>query len=201
MVNTDILTSYYGGVIGFTKDTRVAVADGGASKLYCKGDEAHITPAVLYMVASGKLPLDSFKLVLRKLEQLEDEEVVELSRLVLPAHNKQILGQRRTVSRQGERRAFTLEVSITANEALGRETSLVINTACDVAISDIVYPPFGGKPIVTQLAAPNQVKAVRWLLSKHIDVFGLLPKGLASGRKRWTKHGYETPGSPRFNQN
>lgn len=195
MINTDILSIYYGGVIVFTK--QVFTQSGGVEKIYKVGEEVHITPAILYMVGAGIIPQNSIKPILRQLHQLEDSEVIELSRLIVPSLNKKgLLSIQREVHRQGERKGYTVEVILEKKGVA--ERSMVINSAYDIAISEIIYPPYDGKPIVTQIAAPNQIKANRWLIKKHLDVFGLIPQRLATGRKHWGKDGYETPNSPRF---
>lgn len=196
MVNTDILSIYYGGVIVFIKDVTVMTSDKQV-KNYQKGQELHITPAVLHMVGAGIIPTDSIKPILRKLEQLEDSEVIELSRIVAPTlQTNGLLGLNRKVFRQGERKGYTVEVVLEKKGVA--ERTMVINSGYDIAISEIIYPPYGGKPIVTQMAAPHQIKANRWLLKKHLDVFGLIAKRHAVGRKDWGLNGYETPNSPRF---
>ena len=195
MINTDILSIYYGGVIVFTKE--VVTQSGTTQKTYKKGEEVHITPAILYMVGAGIIPQNSIKPILRTLDQLEDSEVIELSRIVAPTLSKKgLLSIQREVHRQGERKGYTVEVILEKKGVA--ERSMVINSAYDIAISEIIYPPFDGKPIVTQIAAPNQIKANRWLVKKHLDVFGLIPQRLAVGRKHWGRGGYETPAHPRF---
>lgn len=196
MVNTDILSIYYGGVIVFVKDVAVMTSDKQVQN-YRKGQELHITPAILHMVGAGHIPTDSIKPVLRTLEQLEDSELIELSNIVRPPLRENgLLSLNRKVYRQGERKGYTAEVILESSGVV--ERSMVINSAYDIAISDIVKPPFDGKPIITQLAAVNQIKVHRWLLQKHLDVFGLIPKRHAVGRKNWGKEGYENPNSPRF---
>lgn len=196
MVNTDILSIYYGGVIVFVKDVAVMTSDRQVMN-YRKGQELHITPAILHMVGAGHIPTDAIKPILRTLDQLEDSEVIELSRIVAPTLKTDgLLTLNRKVFRQGERKGYTVEVVLEKKGVA--ERTMVINSAYDIAISEIVYPPFGGKPIITQMAAPNQIKANRWLLKKHLDVFGLIPKRHAVGRKNWGSEDYETPNSPRF---
>lgn len=194
MVNTDILSIYYGGVIVFVKDVAVMTSDKQVMN-YRKGQELHITPAILHMVAAGHIPTDALKPILRTIEQLEDSEVIELSRIVAPTLKADgLLALNRKVFRQGERKGYTVEVVLEKKGVA--EKTMVINSAYDIAISEIIYPPYDGKPIVTQMAAPNQVKANRWLVQKHLDIFQLIPKRHAVGRKNWGKAGYETPNSP-----
>lgn len=196
MVNTDILSIYYGGVIVFIKDVTVMTSDKQVMN-YRKGQELHITPAILHMVGAGVIPRDCIKPILRKLDQLEDSEVIELSYIVAPVEAKNgLIGLNRKVFRQGERKGYTIEVSLGKVGVV--EKSMVINSAYDIAVSEIVYPPFDGRPIITQTASRNQVKAHRWMVQKHLDVFGLISKRHAVGRKNWSSEGYETPNSPRF---
>lgn len=198
MVNTDILSAYYGGVIVFTRPTQVSTSAGN-TRNYVVGEEIHITAAVLHMIGSDILPKENIKLVLRKLEQLENSEILELSYIVFPGRSNKLNGSLpsiRKVHRQGEGKTYTIEVTIDKTRVL--ERSMVINSLYDIAISEIIHPPFSSKPTITQTAATNQLKAFRWLMSKHLDVLQLIPKRKAVGRKNWTKEGYETPGHPRF---
>lgn len=179
-----IVSLYLGGPAAFVKSVTVKPS-AGPNHTYYKGQELKITPAILYMLETGQIPQEAIKPILRKLDQLEDQELVELSRLVVPSLDQktELLSLRRQVYRQGAGEAYTVEVNL-GKTKLG-ERSLVINSNFDLAISDIIYPPFDAPPSITQRAAPNQVKAFEWLISKHLDVFNLIPKRMASGRNSW----------------
>lgn len=185
MVNTDILSMYYGGVITFIDSVKV-ITKAGIEKIYRKGEEIHITPAVLHMIGADHIPTNSIRLILRTLDQLEDTEILELSRLIIPSNLVN-----RTVYRNGENLDFTIEVIIYDNGI--QQKSIVINKDYNVAISDILKTPLGSKPIVVQLAAPNQIKVFNWFLKKHLDILQLVPKKLAVSRKKWNKEGYKFP--------
>lgn len=191
MINTDTLSMYYGGVLAFISDVQVSTST-GETKTYLKGQELHITPTILYLVSTGQVPASAVRPVLRTLEQLEDSEVISLSKIVLPTYREhKLIGAPRKVYRQGSGRGYTVEVVIDTKGVV--ERSVVVNSAFDIAISEIIRPPFDGKPIITQLAAKNQMKAYRWFIGKHLDVLGLIPKKMAQGRKEWNSvDGYET---------
>jgi len=191
MANSNLLSLYFGGVVGFCQDVTVANR-AGQEKTYRKGDRVHITPAILHMVATAKIPEKAVKPVLKTLEQMTDEEALELSRIVYPDAQrvqKKMLLSTRKVHRQGKRKGYTVEIEI-GRDGIA-EKSVVINAGYNVAVSEIVYPPFdGARPAITQLAVPNQTAVFHWLLSRHFDVFNLIDKYKATGMKKWV---YETP--------
>lgn len=191
MITPELLGRYLGGVAIFTQSVDILLPHAVTIK---KGDHRHITPGLIHMVATGIVPPSSLKLVLRQIEQLEDSEIIALAGVAVPRDPK-MLGSRRTITRQGKGPAYTIEVSLGKDDGLGREQTFVINAACAPALSDICYPPFGGNPVVTHLALHTQVNIFDWLLSKHIDVFGLVRKGQAVYREFWTAGDYETPES------
>jgi len=188
-INT--LSKYFFGVIAFTKSINLN------GYKYIAGDEIHVSPSVLHLFVGGKLPKDSFKLVLRKLEQLEDSEVIALSLIVAPRKN--FNDTIRTVSRQGKKDRYTIEVHIA--ESVLEQYTVVIDSKYNIAISHIITPPAGGKPIITHLAVSNQIDAFEWMLQKNLDVYGLIPKKIAASRKKWTAKGYEGPNHSRFSKN
>lgn len=192
MVTTDVLAKYYGGVIGFAKDTTVS-NDNGDTITYYKGDEIHITPAVLHMVGSGLIPRENFKLILRQLNQLEDSELIELAEIAAP-RGMYAKGFVRTVYRDGLGKTYSVKVM------LSNTISLVVSNDYNIAVCDVLRTLDGMPDYITTLTIQNQIKVVTWLLNKHLDIFNLIPRRLARGRSQYPKEWYENPGSSRFNK-
>lgn len=191
MVTTDILSRYYGGVLAFTKDTPVQAPE-GACRLYRRGDEIHITPAMLHMIGSGIIPVENYKVVLRKVSQLEGQELLELAEIAAP--RKMYAPYIRKV--QGE--YITKKDEYSVKVLISDTVSLVLTDDCNLAICEVLRTPQGINDIITPMTIHNQIECFEWLLKKHIDVFQLIKKGKAACRSKWNEKGYESPASPRF---
>lgn len=179
-ISVNILAMYLGGVCEFTRETYI-----DESKTYQQGQLVHVTPAILWLIGSEKLPINSIKLHVRGLHQLEDFECRELAAIAWEAGREKINGLTQ-VTRNGLLEDYTIEIHVTDN------CSIVINAAYDVAVCDklVIDPKLPA--VFTFLAPKRQTDIAAWFLGKHMDYFRLAPKGQAFTRDKWGPNDYQT---------
>lgn len=200
MLSAHQAAHYLGGVLHFTEN--VLVESSTQTKVYHKNDEISITPGVLFMIASGVLKKGSFKLVLRRIDQLEDNEVIALSYLAAPEKVCESYLIRRVV-RHGSGDSFNFKVIVNT------DTYFILfqngNMAtCDSfgetsGISNLMSIN-GQQPAIepTPISVENQSQCFMWMLEKHLDIFDLEPRGLALNRETWGSEDYAKDASGRM---
>lgn len=188
MIDRQTLTLFYGGIVAFTKDVTVDYSSED-KEVFAKYSERVITPHLVYLFESGRIPADSFKLVLRKVNQLEDHELIELSEIAAP-RNMFPPGHIRVVQRDfdREKNKFVARVELHRTQS-GTNVATYFLISGNGNMSILTHDPGN----LSQDYSPyvNQGECFRWLLNKSIDVFGLIDNKIAAGRTKWDSTGFE----------
>ena len=177
MLNIKRLCNYFGGVIQFIRDVNLE------QHTYLKDTCVRVTPAILYLCSTNQLDIDKdFKLHLRSIQQLEDSEIKELCKLVLPDVKMLDFPM---VNRNGVGRNYTIQLD------LGDGMSFLINMQFGLTMCETTILGGGVTPMVTMHSVINYVEAVEWAFEKQLDIFFLYADGDCLYRENWNKNDYE----------
>ena len=173
------LSQFFGGVVEFTRRLDV-----GNNMVYEKGQQAHITPSLIWLISTQKIKKDDVMPHFRRLHQITPKEARELAKLAYSSpENINFMCE---VSFNGVGEELTVEVHI--NESY----SVVINSNYDVAIAEKLIAK-GINPVFSYLAPKNQPDIYYWLANKQFDIYKQIPIREAYGRETWTESDYANP--------
>lgn len=177
-----LLGLYLHGLMYFEKEVNTG------KKIYKKGDMVNVTASTIFMAGANIIKPKDFSLVLRRFDQLEDKEFIELCDIVTPEQIKQKSVKK--VTRIKDKKGKTAEVEIKiVNGKIS--FSFHINEFFEMSILRKIQndsAPFlvgGTDAQIDALAVQNQAAAYNWLINKQLDVLNLIGKGEAKGLEKW----------------